>query len=234
MKNITITWDGNTEGKDIATVSVMDETFAQLCKVSDIILTEEDMYRVKITVYANDKYSSYVNKGGEIVDGLFFTGDMELFALSGKAGDYETYYGEEGVPMTLHLPSDGTYFAFREIDDDTQRIAAITNDKIYGVAKCGGLRYDTLALKEIDGIITSAEKDFVDSYFIASACGGLKFDADNFKEKIFDDKTIIGINFPQEEDIEGYVTANCSLLFEKGINKGGFEIGEAGELMLHN
>lgn len=96
------------------------------------------------------------------------------------------------------------------------------------IAKCGGLKYDGTALKEINGVITYAsEASLGGTAFTAPMCGGVKFDGGIFKNAKVGGKDVITI---LSETPDSYLRANCGLLFDADI----FEIGDDGELTLAN
>lgn len=96
------------------------------------------------------------------------------------------------------------------------------------IAKCGGLKYDGTALKEINGVITYASETLLGgTAFTAPMCGGAKFDGGIFKNAKVGGKDVITI---LSETPDSYLRANCGLLFDADI----FEIGEDGELTLAN
>lgn len=94
------------------------------------------------------------------------------------------------------------------------------------IAKCGGLKFDTEAFKEIDGVITLSENDeLTGEAFIAPLCGGIKFDGGIFDNVKIGERNVIT---EVDETPTNYIVASCGLLFDADI----FEINDDGAITL--
>lgn len=112
----TITWDGNTEGRD--TLTIDGEPFAY--KVSDIILTAKMLNGASSTGSSGGTDGVEVHIGTSVLYAESYA-EEGASIFSGAAGEYS----DEGG--TVVIPSDGTYFT----NSDGHYIASLTASSIH-------------------------------------------------------------------------------------------------------
>ena len=116
--SLTITWDGNTEGRELIDSNVWGSGVV-FYKISDRVLTETNLANATIVFSTGDEWviDSFRDFGDGIVVG-------RNRIISGFAG---THHYTDNDYYYITLPSDGTYFAVITDVDDTSFYVARAN-----------------------------------------------------------------------------------------------------------
>lgn len=107
----TITWDGNTNGRDTIDTNVWVRSAVSFYKVSDDVLTEAEFVDGKIVFSNGTEWS--LDSFGDYGNGIVVAKSR---VISGAAG---TYHLADSDYFYITLPSDGTYFAVENNIDGT-------------------------------------------------------------------------------------------------------------------
>lgn len=102
---ISITWDGDTTGKVIAFEQTQGSGTVTLCKVSDLILTDDEIKRGTLTIDTNGEITERAVTWAEMTANGFVTDDVvisDIFAFVRTAG--AEFNG-------ITFPETGIYFA---------------------------------------------------------------------------------------------------------------------------